>query len=78
MENQLKLNKIFQKVLDNPNLVMEPHLTANDVEGWDSMNHLRLITTVEKEFNIKITGAEVMRLKNVGDLLELIDTKTKL
>ena len=75
-ENKEKLNKIFAKVFDNNTLVIEPHMTANDVEGWDSMSHLNLIVTVEKEFGIKITGAEVMRLKNVGDLLQLVNTKT--
>ncbi len=75
--NQEKLYKIFAKVFDNPNLIIEPQMTANDVDGWDSMSHLSLIVTVEKEFGIKISGAEVMRLKNVGDLLELINNKTK-
>jgi acyl carrier protein len=75
-KNQSKLYSIFAKVFDNPNLKIEPHMTANDVDGWDSMSHLQLIVSVEKEFGIKITGAEVMRLKNVGDLLGLVDSKT--
>jgi len=76
MNNQEKLHKIFTKIFDNENLILEPHMTANDVEGWDSLSHLSLIVTVEKEFNIKISGSEVMRLKNVGDLLSLINSKT--
>ena len=74
--NHEKLFKIFAKVFDNPTLKIERHMTANDVEGWDSMSHLSLIVTVEKEFGIKISGAEVMRLKNVGDLMDLVDAKT--
>ncbi|MGZ4034199.1 MAG: acyl carrier protein [Bacteroidia bacterium] len=74
--NQEKLNKIFAKVFDNDHLVIEPHMTANDVDGWDSMSHLKLIVTVEKEFGIKISGSEVMKLKNVGDLLNLVNLKT--
>lgn len=73
--NQLKLDNIFAKVFDNPTLKIEPHMTANDVEGWDSMSHMQLIVAVEKEFGIKISGADVMRMKNVGDLIQLIDNK---
>jgi len=75
-DNQLKLDAIFTRVFDNPNLKVEPHMTANEVDGWDSMSHMQLIVAVEKEFGIKISGAEVMRMKNVGDLMEIIDTKT--
>lgn len=74
--NQEKLYKIFKKVFDNDTIIIEPHMTSNDVEGWDSMSHLNLIVTVEKEFAIKISGGEVMKLKNVGDLLALINSKT--
>lgn len=76
--NNDRLNKIFARVFDNPNLIIAPHMTANDVEGWDSMSHLNLIVSIEKEFNIKITGAEVMRLKNAGDLIDLVNQKMSL
>ncbi|MEI6489189.1 MAG: acyl carrier protein [Bacteroidota bacterium] len=76
MTNQERLNKVFAKVFDNTNLTIEPHMTSNDVDGWDSMSHLNLIISVEKEFSIKITGAEVMRLKNIGDLINLVEMKT--
>lgn len=75
-ENEARLHAIFTKVFDNPGVKIEPHMTANDVDGWDSMSHMQLIVSVEKEFGIKISGAEVMRMKNVGDLMELIDSKT--
>ena len=77
-DNESRLQEIFRKVFDNINLKIELWMTANDVEGWDSMSHLQLIVSVEKTFGIKISGAEVMRLKNVGDLLLLINLKTKL
>ena len=74
--NKEKLNKIFARIFDNDSLVIQPHMTAKDVDGWDSMSHLKLIVTVEKDFGIQISGSEVMRLKNVGDLLDLINLKT--
>ena len=75
-ENKERLNKIFEKVFENQEIIIEPHMTASDVKGWDSMSHLKLIVTVEKDFGIKISGSEVMRLKNVGNLLDLINSKT--
>lgn len=75
-DNPRRLNLVFAKVFDDPSLKIENWMTAKDIEGWDSMSHLQLIVSVEKEFNIKISGAEVMRLKNIGDLLELVNEKT--
>ena len=75
-DNPRRLNLVFAKVFDDPSLKIENWMTAKDIEGWDSMSHLQLIVSVEKEFNIKISGAEVMRLKNIGDLLEMVNEKT--
>jgi acyl carrier protein len=49
---------------------------ASDVPGWDSLNHVRIITAVENEFKIRIKPLEAIRLKTVGDLQRLIDAKT--
>jgi acyl carrier protein len=70
-----KLTEIFHNVLDNDEIVLAPQLTANDVDGWDSMAHVRLILTIEKDFHISFTASEVGRLKNVGELADLIQMK---
>ena len=49
--------------------------TANQVPNWDSLNHINVILAVEKEFKIRFKGAEILRIKNVGELQQLIDTK---
>lgn len=49
-----------------------PELSAEAVDEWDSLNHLRLITAVEKQFAIRMTMEEVMSLANVGDLATII------
>ncbi len=51
---------------------------ATEVPGWDSLNHVNVILAVEKEFNIRLKGIEVLRLKNVGELQNIIDEKLKL
>jgi acyl carrier protein len=70
-----KLTEIFRDVLDNDEIVLAPHLTANDVAGWDSLSHVRLILTVEKAFRVSFTASQVGRLKNVGELADLIQSK---
>jgi acyl carrier protein len=50
-------------------------MTAADVKNWDSLNHIDLIVAVEREFKIRFTTAEVTTLKNVGELISLVDKK---
>jgi len=71
-----RLAEIFQDVFDEDSIVVTPELTAKDVEGWDSLNHIRLILTVEKVFKIKFSTSEIGRLARVGDLVALIQTRT--
>ena len=67
-----RVNRVFQAVFDNPDLIVGSETTANDVEGWDSLTHIDLIVAVEKEFKIRFKTAEVNGMKNVGDLMGLI------
>jgi acyl carrier protein len=71
-----KLTEIFRDVLNNDEIVLAPHLTANDVAGWDSLSHVRLILTVEKVFRVSFSASQVGRLKNVGELADLIQSKS--
>jgi len=50
--------------------------TANDIEEWDSLSHIRLIVAVERKFKVKFTNSEIESLKRVGDLVALVATKT--
>ena len=75
-EVQKKLTRILQDVFDDESLAAHPELTADDVEEWDSLNHIRLVVTVEREFGVKFAASEVSGLKNVGDLMELIHAKS--
>jgi len=70
-----KLNTVFEDVFDDDSIVVRPELSADDVDGWDSLTHIRLILTVEKAFNVKFSASEIGKLKNVGGLAELIRSK---
>lgn len=51
--------------------------TASQVPGWDSLSHVNVIVAVEKEFKVRFSNIEVLKLKNVGDLQRLVDSKTQ-
>ena len=67
-----KLNVIFRDLFDDDSIVVTPQTTANDIEDWDSLEQINLLTAIEKKFNIKFKLADVRNLKNVGDLLDLV------
>ena len=71
-----QLTMILRDVFDDETLVARPDLTADDVDEWDSLSHLRLITTVQKGFGVKFSAAETGNLGNIGDLARLIQAKT--
>ena len=70
-----KLNGIFRTVFDNDEINLRPEMTANDVDGWDSLSHVNLITTIEAKFNIFFSQKELLKHRNVGDLVANIDRK---
>jgi acyl carrier protein len=70
-----RLTSIFREVFDDDDLVLKPELTANDVDGWDSLTHIRLILSVQKAFGVKFSSVEMSRMKNVGDLIALTKHK---
>lgn len=67
-----RLPEIFEDVFDESPIKVTPELSAKDIDGWDSLTHIRLILTVEKAFKIKFSTSEIGRLENVGDLVALI------
>jgi acyl carrier protein len=71
-----RLTEVMQNVFGDDDLVATPELTASDVEGWDSLKHVRLVLSVEKAFQISFSAAEIGNLKSVGDLADLIKKKT--
>ena len=70
-----KLTQVFHDVFDDETIVVHPALTADDVDEWDSLTHIRLVMAVEKTFGLKFSAAEVEWLRNVGDLVALIDAR---
>lgn len=63
---------IFRDNFDDDTLVITPATTAQDIEDWDSLEQINLLTAMEKKFGIKFKLEDVRNLNNVGDILDLI------
>jgi acyl carrier protein len=66
------LNEIFRWVLDGDTTALIPTTTAEDVEGWDPMNHIFIVVVIEKHFGVKFQVAEMEELKNVGEMATVV------
>jgi|TARA_B110000967_G_C18896055_1_gene570744 acyl carrier protein len=74
-EIYVQLLSVFRRVFENDSINIEDSTTADDIENWDSMTHLMLITEIEEDFSIEINGMDIMNLHNVGNLASLIERK---
>ena len=67
-----RLNAVFADVFDDEDLTVNDETTAADVEGWDSLMHITLIDAVEEEFDISFDMKTIVKLKNVGEMVDNI------
>jgi acyl carrier protein len=70
-----KIKEILQRVLKHDRYEIHDELTAQMVEGWDSLTHMVIITEIEKTFSVQFKLKEINKLKNMGNLIELIQSK---
>ena len=70
-----RLKSILLDELGLKDFDMEDETTAGDVPGWDSISHINIILAVEKAYQIKFKGVEVMKMQNLSDMQKLIDSK---
>ena len=73
-----KLTAVFQEVFSDSSLVLNDEMTANDVEKWDSLTHMLMISTVEERFGVKFKLKELNKLKKVGDIIAILSEKLAL
>ena len=70
-----RLKKIVLRELDLDDFDFNDDTTANMVPDWDSLAHIQIIVAVEKNYKIKFKGIEILKIKNMGELQSLIDSK---
>lgn len=66
------LNEVFRDVFDDEGIVVTDETTADDIEDWDSLEHINLIVAVEDHFDMKFNMGEVSTMKNVGEMADII------
>lgn len=69
------LQEIFRDILDLEDLVLEDETSASDIEEWDSLAHINLVVAIEREYKIKFALGELQDLKNIKDMITLIEKK---
>lgn len=70
-----RIQDIFRNVLDNEEIELTDATVADDIEEWDSLSHIQLIVAIEKDFQIKFTSKEILSWKNIGELVDCIQSK---
>jgi len=72
-----RLTSVLRDVFDNDEVVATPDLTAHKVDGWDSLGNIRLFIEIERVFSIRFSAMETTSLKNVGELVAVIEKKSR-
>lgn len=73
-----KLNGVFQDVFDDEGITVNDATTADDIEDWDSLEHINLVVAVENAFGVKFSMGQVNGMKNVGEMVDLITDKIRI
>ena len=68
---------IFRDIFDEDDMVIENATSSDEIEEWDSLNHINLVSAIEKEFEIRFALGELMALKDVGGMIDLMTEKLK-
>ena len=72
-----QLQEIFRDVFDDGSIELFDEMTSEDVEDWDSLSHMTLIGEIERVFAIELTTDEILKAKNVGEFIRVIEKKMK-
>lgn len=70
-----ELKRVILKELNLDDWQIEDETLATEVPGWDSLSHANVILAVEKAFGVRFSNIEILKLKNLGDLQHLVDSK---
>ncbi len=66
------LDEVFQDVFDDESIHVTDETTADDIEDWDSLEHINLVVAIENKFGMKFNMSEVTTMKNVGEMVDII------
>ncbi len=72
-----KLTVIFRDIFDDDTIKISSETSAADIEDWDSLEHINLISAIEKKFKMRFNMKQVSTMKNVGEMVSIIINTTK-
>ena len=76
MSKYLKeLNSLFIELFNNSEILINVSTSAADIDGWDSLMHVRIILAIEQKFNIRFNASEASSFANIGDILISLEQK---
>ena len=67
-----KINEVFRDVFEDDDITVNETTTADDIDDWDSLEHINLMNAIEQEFDIKFTMGQIVAMKNVGEMVDII------
>lgn len=70
-----KINEVFQDVFDDEDIIVTEETTPDDIDDWDSLEHINLIAALESEFSVKFSMNEASQMKQVGSILDILISK---
>ncbi len=70
-----RLNEVFREVFDDEGITVNDETTADDIEDWDSLEHINLVNAIEEEFDMKFNMGQIVSMKNVGEMADIIMSK---
>ena len=70
-----RLNEVSRDVFDEEDITVDEGTTAEDIDGWDSLEHINLIAAIETQFGMKFTMGQVVTMKNVGEMVDIISSQ---
>lgn len=73
----IQVTEVYRKVLKTPALELTMETTAQDVDGWDSLNHTILMAEVQKHFKLRFSLKEILKFKNIGDMVNVLEEKLR-
>ncbi len=70
-----KINEVFRDVFEDDDITVNDATTADDIDDWDSLEHINLMNAIEQEFGIKFTMGQIVSMKNVGEMVDIVMSK---
>ncbi len=70
-----EVNNIFVELFEDKSIVLNEQSDTSSIEAWDSLNHIQVITAVEKRFKVRFDLNDLLNFQNIGDLCRGIQSK---